>query len=390
MTRSDYSSAPPGFVVFSDDWGVHPSSCQHLFRHISRRHRVGWINTIGMRPPSLSLTDAKKIWAKASRMLHRPPRDAAPTAVSNVEVLQPAMLPYASLSWCRRINRLAAAKAMRQAAALDERAPPIVLTTVPNSCDYVDAIERAKIVYYCVDDFSEWPGLEKSLILDMEAMLVDKADLFIATSKNLFERLSASGKPTHLLTHGVDIELFSSEAAAEHPLLSAIPAPRAGYFGLFDDRSDQDLLCSLAKRMPEFSFVVAGRIEADIGRLAALPNVHFIGALRYEELPALVKGIDALLLPYKVNALSNALSPLKLKEYLATGKPVVSTPIAASLEMRDLLEVAYSTTDWEAAIRHALGGRDDVATRRAGMAARLADESWQRKADELLRLCCSS
>ena len=94
MNQSEDRSRPPGFVVFSDDWGMHPSSCQHLFRHISRSHHVGWINTIGMRPPSVSWTDARKIVEKASRMLSRP-RDDTPSAdTANVEVFQPAMLPY--------------------------------------------------------------------------------------------------------------------------------------------------------------------------------------------------------------------------------------------------------------------------------------------------------
>lgn len=387
MNQSEDRPRPPGFVVFSDDWGMHPSSCQHLFRHISRNHRVGWINTIGMRPPSLSWTDARKIVEKASRMLSRPEHDTTSVETANVDVFQPAMLPYGALGWCRRVNRLSAARAMRRAAALDDRSLPIVLTTVPNSCDYVDAIESSKIVYYCVDDFSEWPGLDKSLILEMEAKLIEKADIFVATSSNLFDRLSATGKPTHLLTHGVDIELFSSEARCEHPLLAQIPTPRAGYFGLFDGRSDQDLLAALAQRMPDVAFVVAGRVEAEIARLADLPNVFFIGALRYDELPALVAGLDVLFLPYEVNALSNALSPLKLKEYLVTGKPVVSTPIAASLEMHDCITVVDSIDDWQAAVRSAIAAGDRLRERREAMAARLAGESWRHKAEELLGIC---
>src|SRR5690606_38771184 len=119
------------------------------------------------------------------------------------------------------------------------------------------------------------------------------------------------------------LDLFGQPQRAEHASLAGIPRPRIGYFGLIDERSDQELIAALAERMPDHSFVLAGPVATAVQRLAALRNVHFTGAIPYAELPALAHGLDVLFLPYGLNAFTRTLSPLKLLEYLATGKPVV-------------------------------------------------------------------
>ena len=383
---------PPGsttlakpYVVFSDDWGEHPSSSQHIVRQISLDHRVAWVNTVGMRRPKLNLIDLRKGMRKLSGMGRRTSVQVTDIPHPEFAVHRPTMIPYNTVAAIRRFNCMSAQRTLKRLRVQFADTRPIVLTTVPNSCDYVDAIPTEKIVYYCVDDFSEWPGLDKSLVLEMEAALIEKADTLVATSPKLYEKLAASGKPTFLLTHGVDIEHFSGEAAVELPDLNGISSPRIGYFGLFDDRSDKELIENLARRMPQVSIVVAGRVETDVDRLKRLPNLHFTGNVPYALLPCLIKGLDLLFIPYQVNALSESLSPLKLKEYLATGLPVISTPIDAVREFSDCIETASSVDEWCDKVATLLNGRR--AGRRGAMVKRLAGEGWPEKAKIMNAIC---
>jgi glycosyltransferase involved in cell wall biosynthesis len=295
------------------------------------------------------------------------------------------MLPYSNVGLVRRFNALSVKRTVR--ACLDELGvvDPCVVATVPNACDYLDGIGGGRVVYYCVDDFAEWPGHQSDLVRAMEDRLVSRADVLVATSNKLYERLRKSGKPTSLLTHGVDIDLFAADAPAEHSALAGIPRPRAGYFGLFDERSDQQLIADLAAQVPDYSFVFAGPVETSVARLEQLRNVHFTGPIPYTELPAFIAGMNALLIPYAVNEFADSLSPLKLKEYLATGKPVISTPIADMRQWQGDVAVGNGAAEW-ADLLHAAES-EDVAMRRKRASSLLAGETWRDKAVELLRLC---
>lgn len=371
------------FVVFSDDWGGHPSSCQHLFRHISRKYPVIWVNTVGMRNPTLTWMDLAKAWKKVMRMFGRG-RSRARTD-GGIHVYQPMMLPYSEFRIVRRFNRLAVAYALRKAIRENSLPDPIIVTTVPNAADLLDGLPARLLVYYCVDDFAEWPKINRAAVQRMERELVSKADVFIATSHKLYRKLVQYNKPTFLLSHGVDLEVFSSEAPSQHPVLHNIPAPRIGYFGLFDERSDQQLLADLASRLRDCSFVIAGPVVVDVSRLKRLPNVFFTGPIDYPDLPALAKGINVLLIPYYCNRLSESISPLKFKEYLATGKPIVSTPLAELEQFGDLVKIGSSTEELAAGIRLCLS--QPLNQRLEKVKLLLQGEDWQTKAGQFVKIC---
>ena len=387
MSASDDSAKKkkPDFLVFSDDWGEHPSSCQHIFRHIAKDHRVLWVNTIGMRNPTLSWSDIRKVFVKVSKMLGKKRTPAAAEMDANVTVCQPLMLPGSRSRAVRAFNARSVTRkvsAMMRSLGMEN---PIVVTTVPNASEYPELLKGRKVVYYCVDDFSLWPGLEADVVTEMETRLVDRTDCIITASETLLQRLSKSGKPTRLLTHGVDLELFSTPAKYELPTLKDIPTPRVGFFGLIDGRMDWELLIPLVKRMPEVSFVFAGPVDASAAELPQLENIHFIGRVEYRELPKFVAGLEALMLPYRTGELSEAISPLKLKEYLATGKPVVSTPIAEARRWSDVICNAETVVEWNDVLSR-LGDRLPNLPRLADD-RRLFKESWKHKADKFLEIC---
>lgn len=379
----------PSFIVFSDDWGEHPSSCQHIFRHIAREHRVLWVNTIGMRNPRLNGRDLTKAGYKLRKMLFGDRMTSAgygDGSQLHLRVYQPPMLPFAGSRLIERFNTRAVVGGVRRKARRFGMNKPILVATVPNAADYVGYCGERRTVYYCVDDFGQWPGLDHERVRKKEQILISKADRFIATSDRLFRKLSGKGKPVFLLAHGVDRELFGRPVKTEHILLRQIPRPRVGYFGLFDERSDQEILKQLALSMPHIAFVITGRVEADISRLRGIPNLHFTGPVPYDELPHMVHGWDACVLAYVRSPLTDSVLPLKLKEYLATGKPVISSPIPEARKMGSYLRLAESIEDWIGHLEAVTSGETIGAPHLKDLAKYLHAESWQRKAKDFYYL----
>jgi glycosyltransferase involved in cell wall biosynthesis len=374
------------FLVFSDDFGEHPSSCQHLFRFMPQKHLVLWVNTIGMRNPRLTLGDFKKVLIKSSNMLSvggKKKKEIVST--SNIKVCQPPMLPFLNFPLIRAFNKKSLKKHVREKMALLNMEAPICVITAINACDYIGLFNECRVVYYCVDDFSEWPGLDKKLVQSMEKELLGKADVLVATSDELYRRLSSTGKEIHLLTHGVDYEFFKKKVDQEHPLLKDIPKPRIGYFGLFDKRSDQELIAAVAERMPDFSFVITGNVEVNTTRLKAKKNIYFTGSIPYRELPAMASGWDICILPYKINKLTDAIQPLKLKEYLSTGIPVISAPIKESVKLGMYLSIAKTPQEWEEKIKGNIKSRS--VKQKNKIQSFLEKESWNSKAELFFNIC---
>jgi glycosyltransferase involved in cell wall biosynthesis len=373
------------FLVFSDDFGEHPSSCQHIFRHAPNHSPVLWVNTVGMRLPQLTARDFHKAVLKVKRMMYGSDSCTNEYAVSQIYVSQPLMLPILNVPGIQSVNKLSVRSTVNRQLTKLGITSPVVVVTAPNASNYLGLFKKRRTVYYCVDDFAEWPGLNKELVKQMDADMIRKSDIVVATSQKLFERLSARGKEVRLLTHGVDYEFFVSAPEEEHPLLRKVPKPRVGYFGLFDNRSNQDLIKETAQKMPDVSFVITGEIETDISGLKKNKNVYFTGSIPYKELPAMAKGWDVCMLPYKLNKLTDAIQPLKIKEYLATGKPVISTPIQEARKLDKYVVIAEIPDKWEKNIRLLLRGPS--MEREEERSKFLEAESWVHKAEQFFEIC---
>ena len=373
------------YLVFSDDFGKHPSSCQHIFRNMPGRGRILWVNTVGLRSPRLTRRDLIKAATKAGNMLKglvTPLVHQSKAFPESIHVCQPFMLPFNHLAGVRRLNRFFVAWTVKTFLVRLKMEKPVLVITAPNACDYIGLFDEEISVYYCVDDYSGWPGHDRRLVSSMETKLLEKADVFIATSEKLRDRIAQRGKDVLLLSHGVDVSHFARRLPP-HPFLDHIPVPRVGYFGLFDGRSDLQLLEAIADRLPKLSFVITGAVEVDVSSLKQRPNVFFTGPVSYDELPSMTSGWDACFLPYKVNAFTDNIQPLKLKEYLATGKPVVTTPIKEARKLKDLLLLANSVEEWVSYLGNLHAVRLDPRLR----VAFLARESWKEKAVVFFDYC---
>ncbi|MEW6428227.1 MAG: hypothetical protein AB1568_09365 [Thermodesulfobacteriota bacterium] len=380
----------PSFLVFSDDWGEHPSSCQHIFKHIAKDHQALWVNTIGMRGMRFSREDVRKGVLKLKKMLGRPKTfsciSPAASPPLNLHVVQPFMLPFITSRAIRKFNALSVTNTVRKKMAALNMQSPILVMTAPNAADYMDNFDCRRKVFYCVDDFSRWPGLEHTLVRQMEERLVAGCDIFIATSQQLVMKLRQQNMTATLLTHGVDAEHFSNLPSREHPLLAGISKPRVGYFGLIDERIDQKLLAQVAGALPNISFILTGTVVTDVSVLRRTQNVHWTGPVPYEELPAMVSGWQACILPYRVDETTVAINPLKLKEYLATDKPVVISALPEAKNLAKFLLSAVSAADWVSKIRYVATNNKVNPEMLRKRREYLQGETWHMKAEVLLSL----
>jgi len=364
------------FVVFSDDWGVHPSSCQHLFKRIAEKHEVIWVNTVGMRLPTVSAYDIKKIFTKLVKWF-------IPVTIVNglkLTVYNPVMLPFSNIKLVRGINKFFLTNGLKSLLASTRAEKVTILTTVPNISDILDSFPKATVVYYCVDDFTQWPGLMHDLVIQMEQELLTKTNIFIAASKKLLELKGSGCKKSYVLTHGVDTAHFSRREIAH--TLANLKKPIVGFYGLIDERVDLDLISYLASQRPSWTIAMIGKEAADTSRLKNIKNIVFTGEVSYNDIPSYVNGFSVCLLPYKISGCTITISPLKLKEYLASGKPVISADIPGVSEYKDFICLAINREDFLTGIEGLL--QNDSPEKAVQRRKLVEKESWENKAQQML------
>jgi glycosyltransferase involved in cell wall biosynthesis len=357
----------PRLVVFADDWGRHPSSAQHLVRALLPRWRVDWVNTVGTRRPSLSAADVKRAVAKLRDWTRpAPPADPLP---ANLTVHAPRHWPGFAAGWERRLNARLLERALRP---LIEGAEA-VLTTAPIVADLAARFPNANWVYYCVDDLAEWPGLDAEALRGLERDFVPRARRIVVVSEHLRERMRAFDRESELLTHGIEPEPWAP-VAARGPRTRR-ERPSAVFWGAVDRRLDVGIVLALAESC---DLALVGPLADPDPRVLEHPRIRRPGPVPYSELPRVALDADVLVMPYADLPVTRAMQPLKLKEYLATGLPVVATPLPANREWAASLDLAADPAAFAASVRERAFRPLPEEQRRDR--ARLAGETWAAKA----------
>ena len=313
-------------VCFAKDWDDDPTSNTHVMRLLARRHRVLWLNSIGMRTPRLASGRDLGRLARKLRSALGGARQAAP----GLWVASPIVLPLPHSRIASALNRVllrVTVAALRRRLGMRRFQ---LWTFLPNAVDYVGRLGESLVVYYCVDDWLHAAGFDGPRLRAMEQTLCQRADLVFATAHGLVATLRAWNPETHLAPHGVDHAHFAralDPATAMAPEVARLPRPVLGVIGLIDERVDLELVAALARARPAWSIAIVGRTAVETGALARQPNVHFLGRQPYARLPEFCRGFAAGLIPFRVNDYTRHVNPIKLREYLSAGLPVVATAL---------------------------------------------------------------
>jgi len=382
------------FVVFGDDWGRYPSTIQHTFRHIASRYPVVWINGIGHRLPSLNLRDLKRVGEKLVRLTQpRPAEDehgedklggSAPAAI-----IDPVVLPWHNIGPVLEFNTWSLRRAIRkQLVDLDLVEPPVLVTGSPPSVGVVGNLGELASVYYCLDDFLNFPTYTASMLAPLERRLLDRVDMLVATAASLTEsKKPKSGRAVHL-PQGVNYRHFA-DPREEPADMAGIPRPRIGFAGSVSTQCDVDLLVRLATEFSGASLVLVGPIGLDDAAMSRLEigNVHVLGVRPYDNLPAYVQHFDVGIIPYLISAWTVAVDPLKLLEYLAAGIPVVTTAIPEAAKYADIVAVADTSDAFVEAVRDSLS--TDPAQEREHRQSSAREHTWEKRAEKFVDLVSS-
>ena len=249
----------------------------------------------------------------------------------------------------------------------------------PMALAFTDHLTPEAIVYDCMDELSAFAGAPAEL-KTREAELLRRAELVFTGGQSLYEVKRHAHPNVHAFPSSVDVAHFGKARrfSSDPEDQATIPRPRLGFFGVIDERMDLELLAGVAAARPDWQLVMLGPVvKIDSASLPRLPNIHYLGSKSYHELPQYIAGWDVALLPFARNEATRYISPTKTPEYMAAGKPVVSTSIRDVVRpygQQGLVRIADSVDAFVAACEAAL--HEDAAVRLRNSDVFLRQTSW--------------
>lgn len=249
----------------------------------------------------------------------------------------------------------------------------------PMALPFTDHLAPSAIVYDCMDELASFKNAP-AVLKEREALLMSRAALVLTGGQSLYEAKRHQHPNIHPFPSSVDVNHFAqARRFTEDPADQAvIPHPRLGFFGVIDERMDIELLDAIAAARPDWQLILLGPIvKIDAAQLPQRPNIHYLGGKKYDELPRYVAGWDVALLPFARNEATRFISPTKTPEYMAAGKPIVSTSIRDVVRPyghQGLVRIADDPAAFVAACEAAMA--DDPAARVRQADAFLRQTSW--------------
>jgi len=369
-------------IFFANDWDSDPTSKHQVVKILARHNRVLWVNSIGLRRPSVSSHDLFRMLKKVRQFL------GGPVAVHpGLYVVTPLVIPFHGLRLVRIINAWLTGRYVRAQARRLGMTRLQVWVLLPTAAMMIPYLKPEKVIYYCVDEWSAFSFLDGNLMRKMEHRLLERSDVVIVSATALYEAKRPLNPHTYLVPHGVDCEHFGRalEQTTVIPAeLTALPRPIIGFWGLIHEWIDLDLLHSVATAHPEWSLILIGKISVDCTLLNRLGNVHLIGPRPYSSLPGFAKGFTAAMLPFKVNRLTESVNPIKLREYLAAGLPVVSTALPEVKPYREIVRIGSTAESFIRELEAAVTDTSETAVRQR--VESVAKDTWQARVEYISRL----
>lgn len=314
--------------IASIDWDFNRQNPQETaFAFSNAGNRVLYIENTGVR--AVGWRDTPRLLSRLANWWRA--RGGTKHTANGVDVLSPLLLPLPFTKSAGAINARLLLRSIHRWLRDSSSGPLIVITFLPTplALAVIEALDPALVVYYCIDRLVESsPGARK--LVHSESRLMAEADLVLVTSDSLYEAAAPLASRVDFLASGVSFDAYERARRARsepHPAFEGLKGPVIGFVGSLRSSTDINLLAEAAALAPDLNFVLAGPHFTDLKALARLKNVRLIGAISYADVMSYVVRFDIGVLPYVLNPFTTAIMPVKLKEYLAAGLPIVSTPL---------------------------------------------------------------
>lgn len=369
-------------VCFSHDWTGDPLSKTHLMRVLAKDNRILWVNSLPNRMPTASGRDVSRLFRKLKSFT-----EAVREVERNIYVLNPLAIPAYGSDAIVALNQRTLISQIKKAMRRLGFANVVNIVFNPAAGMIAGRLGESELIYYCVDEYTAFTGASNGL-KKIEDDLFRRADLVVVSAEKLYGSKKHLNPNTHIIRHGTDWRHFRTaldESTVVPVEVSSLPRPIIGFHGLLADWIDYELIKKVAEHFSHGSVVLIGKTAVDaaqkIKTLDGVPNIHMLGRKPYEELPAYCKGFDVAVNPFVINELTLAANPLKVREYLAAGVPVVSTDIP-EVRILDDVRVGVDHDDFIRQIEAALA--DPKPSQEISDGVR--HESWEAKVEELRAL----
>ncbi len=367
-------------VYFGNDWfGENKTSSHHIAERFAIRHKILYVECPGLRMPKGNTRDFKKIFQKIWKCISKPRQIGKQFWVYTL-----FQIPLHRYALIRALNEKLILFSLKRAMQQLGFTKPLLWFHIPHLYMVPGKIPAKGIIYYCIDNYSALPDVNSGAVQFMDDEMTRKADLVFAVSEPVFQSKKLLARELLLSPHGVDFIHFNQAALSSLEIpydVACISAPIIGFWGLIENRIDLDLVAYLAKQQPTWNFVLIGYVEDKDNPCTCLENVHFLGQRKFTELPGYARAFDVTMLPYRMDDFFYNCNPLKLREYLATGKPVVSLRNPEVEKYQDIVAIADDYADFAKKIAWSLENDTlEMAERRV---IRMRAESWDQRVEEI-------
>lgn len=349
-------------------------------------NRVLFIENTGIRPPGLKdiprIKQRIKNWLRGIQGIRK--------ERENLYIFSPLVVPFPYLRLARWINRRLILSILNRWSKVMDFSNPIIWTFLPTglSLDIISNISKKAAVYYCIDNFAVSSAVARK-VRSTEERLIAQSDLVFVTAQELYNRCSKYNRKVYTFPFGVNIRTFEQMSVGETAGVEDIDRlakPVIGYVGGIHKWLDQELIAGLAKLMPQYSFAFIGPLQTDVSRLSGIPNIYFLGYKEHNQLPQYISRFTAGIIPYLLTEYTRNVYPTKLNEYLALGKPVVSTRLAEVEAFNgrhgNIVSMAENAAAFAGALEQIAGtGQDEQAVKRRKEVAR--DNNWEKKIEQM-------
>ncbi|MEP6919475.1 MAG: glycosyltransferase [bacterium] len=364
-----------------DWWYHHPHSKAHLMRRFARAgNKVIFLNSISMGLPSLGHKD---IVPRIIRKLRSYARLARQTD-EGITVVSPASLPFFGSGIARGINRKLLKFQIQRMGNNRGLTKPILWIAIPTAAEMIGSFNESLVIYQVSDKYdanSMDHATDPELIRRLHNHAIDAADLIFYSGRKLLNEATRGRERSYLLEQAVDFEHWSRVGELDvAPEVADIPGPRLGYFGAIEPwLIDQELIKQAARYHPTWQWVFIGNKSRGL-EIESLPNTHFLPPVAYNDLPRYAAGFDVCVLPWETElAFTSYGSAIKVREYLATGKPVVISPLPEYEPMGEVLRIARSRDQFLELVAEALRESDPEARNRRQDA--VVNGTWENRAE---------